>query len=308
MTQDAAADLDIGFRTADRLGDLSSARLLVLSSEAIDDPATRAILTSPRPAGTRTIIDCARLAEPVTAGENSVREQLLDILACADEIWASDADTAGLVAARGVPTRQIPNSIDQRVWRDFHARLSFADARQKVRVLIMCHGGDQWVREFLAASEPALSGRLEYLVVGPGVNALLPSGRRRAWIKTIDAPPARRNYLRHVEWLRSQAQFHIGISSGLAEADRLFLEYAALGAVPLIATEQGVDAAVRDDYLALVGDGTVTSALRAVEHVVRDPMPFQALAAAARDFVWRARDAADASAVISAALRKIGGL
>lgn len=308
MTQDASANIDIGFHTADQLGDLSSARLLVLSSEAIDDPATRAILISPRPEGTRTIIDCARLAEPSSAGEKAAREQLLDILAGADEIWAPDANTARVLMARGMPTRQIPNSIDQRVWRDFHARLSFAEARQTLRVLIACDGRDPWVKEFLAASEPALHGRLQYLVVGPGVNALLPTGRRRAWIRTIDPPPARRNYLRHVEWLRSQAQFHIGISSGLAEADRLFLEYAALGAVPLIASEQGVDAAVRDDCLALVGDGTVSDALSAVAQIVRDPMPFQALAAAARDHVWRARDAADASEAINGALKEIGGL
>jgi len=143
------------------------------------------------------------------------------------------------------------NSLDPRLWRRYERPYQIPDRRPgPIRFVYMGTATHDEDFELVvpALDELADEVDLELTIIGAVRNP-----PDRPWIKRLDPPKGAGLYPRFVQWLMQQERFDVGLaplvesSFNSAKSDIKFLDYCAMGVVPVVSE---VEAYQGDSYKA----------------------------------------------------------
>lgn len=199
----------------------------------------------------------------------------------------------------GGRTVVVPHAIDPRLWREYDRRWRYDASATDLRLLLLPGASIEAITAEVAALDQ-IADRHSISLTIAGEAAGLP---RRKWITLVRPPAGSESYARRIGWLRSLRPFHIGLCCGsrddpAAPAERLFLEYSALGLASLVSAEALTDHTVESEALALIAPAKDMSLAEQLGEVAKNPRPLAAVAAAAEAYVWKHRHAGIAAAVL----------
>lgn len=160
-------------------------------------------------------------------------------IAASAEAWFSTEELAGAYAAVAGRSAIIPNSLDQRLWRDWRHERPAPFSGDKAHMLYMgthTHGPDfATIRPVLEQLHAERGDAFDLTVIG-----IDPDIAPTPWLRRLAPPAEAVSYPRFVRWLRAQGPFDLGLAP-LAEtafnrckSDIKALDYAMLGIVPVV--------------------------------------------------------------------------
>ncbi|GGW44864.1 hypothetical protein GCM10011452_36410 [Gemmobacter lanyuensis] len=212
----------------------------------------------------------------------------------AREVWFSTEALAEAYSELQVPKRVIPNNLDPRFWRNYRQPVKTSFDAPKVRFLYM--GTVTHEQDFLSVL-PAferlgeeMPDRFELTLIGAVRNP-----PQYPWLKQLMPPEAAGSYPRFVRWLVENAQFDVGIAPLVgstfngAKSDIKFLDYAALGLVPMV-SEGPAYAKVIALGLAIGCRSDPEDWFEKAARIIRDPQAYEGMRQAALAHVWRERN------------------
>lgn len=239
--------------------------------------------------GTRTVVvDCGALS----LRSRRLPPRLGPLLAVASQVWWPAEQPSGSGPRRGRDSHVVPDSVDPRLWRDYHRarQWDFASALRCVLV-----AGDGIGPDLLATLSAAFAGTQAELTIVERA----PSGSG-PWT-TVPFPTGKSAYAAFARWLRAQ-DFHAGLcvagTSGSRGADLAFLDFSAAGLVSIAPAELLPDPDLTARALVVPVAGDWSDLGDVLARLARAPGSYAGVAAASAAHVWRARSAAAAGTVV----------
>ena len=267
-----------------------------------DITAAKDLVSKTRDAGTAVVVDVddsfASL-EPGTAEYELYQPRLAALRYLIDEADAVTVSTPGIAEAFDIDgdtrTRVVANTLDPRSWRRYPRpdQVKARDPQARLRVLYMgtATHDDDFEVVVDALDEWAEVEDFELTIIGAVRNP-----PNRSWIRKLDVPPRLGLYPRFTHWLVDQPQFDIGLAPlrdtefNAGKSDIKFLDYCAIGAVPVLSD---VDAYAGDSHefelayhASSETEAWVTALSRAATEI-RDGARIEER----REWLWRCRNA-----------------
>ena len=229
-------------------------------------------------------------------------------VAASAETWFSTEEAARAYAGIAHSARLLPNALDPRLWRDWRAQRPSILTGHRVRMVYMgtyTHNADlERVRPALDRLHDERPGAFELTLIGVAAEAA-----PAPWLVRLSPPADAVAYPRFVRWLRAQGPFDLGLAPladsafNRAKSDVKLLDYAALGALPVV-----------EDAIAYRADphaGEIAVHARdwheALSRVLDDPDDARRRAARATDHLWRSRAVSGIAPVMLARLEALVG-
>lgn len=180
-------------------------------------------------------------------------------------------------------------SIDPRIWRDFRKGRAAIGRRKTTRMVYLAPAHIH-VKHVLATILPALDGLSkthDFTLTIIGEAQDIPD---RRWLRLVSPPKEALAYPHYVRWLfEEKRQFDLGLApaaTGGDGTDRAFLEYAAMGVLPVLAD---IPAYRQHEGRALLARDTVEGWRQALEQALADVAACQPMVDKAQAYVWEER-------------------
>ena len=233
------------------------------------------------------------------------------LMSQAREVWFSTQALSDVYSELQVPKRIIRNNLDPRFWRNYRKLVSTSFEAPKIRFLYM--GTVTHEEDFLSVL-PAferlgeeMPERFELTLIGAVRNP-----PRYPWLKRLTPPEGSGSYPRFVRWLAENAQFDVGIAPlagsifNSAKSDIKFLDYAALGLVPMVSEGRAYARAI-EAGLAIGCKPDLEDWFEKAASIIRDPQAYEDMRRAGLAYVWRDRNTLDAGRALVDRLVRPGG-
>ncbi|MCW5716408.1 MAG: hypothetical protein KIS68_01115 [Bauldia sp.] len=223
--------------------------------------------------------------------------RLQPLFASAWQVWWPGGDPAAGKVASTERNRIVPDSIDPRLWRDYHRPRQWEFAAAPLRCVVVARAG----------VDPATSAILEGALAGAEVDLTVVEASNAAtgpWT-SVPFPKGRSGYAAFARWLRAQ-HFHAGLCLGAGatarDADVAFLDFSAAGLLTVAPIALlGPKIAVRGLFVPVATDWSDLPAVLA--RLAASPAAYAGVAAASAEHVWQARTAASAGTLIKSLLK-----
>lgn len=289
LTRDEAMALQLSWGPPVALGELGDCDLVILQS-ATTGPQAAALLGVMEGRAARLIVDLAEGGAPPPT----------ILLRAAAQIWAP---RPGLVPkTRDARVEIVPDSIDPRLWRDYHRPPRYTPGP----ILRFWLPGparlDGAILNMFDRIEDAAPGTFELWSAGA-------SNVERPWLRVTDGPSS---YPKRARWLRDHDRFDVALC--LSDAvdpvtevaiERCFLEASALGLLSVVSGPVG--RTLGDQALAIACADLETGLQGIIEQIFRDPLPFRAVAAGATAHVWEERGSARTARLMASLIKGVLG-
>jgi hypothetical protein len=224
------------------------------------------------------------------------------LMSKAREVWLSTSALTEAHSDLNVPKRVIRNNLDPRFWRNYRKPVKTSFDAQKIRFLYM--GTATHDDDFLAVL-PAferlgeeMPGSFELTLIGA-----VSKPPRFPWLKTLPPPSDMGSYPQFVRWLSENAQFDVGIAPLIdskfnrAKSDIKILDYAALGLVSMVSNCQAYAEVIQAE-LVIGCEPNSEDWFEKAADIVRDPRSYEPMRKACLEYVWRERNALEASTAL----------
>lgn len=217
----------------------------------------------------------------------------------AREVWFSTQTLVDVYDNLQVPKRVIQNNLDPRFWRNYRKPVRTSFEGGKVRFLYM--GTVTHEEDFLSVL-PAferlgqeMPDRFELTLIGA-----VRRPPRYPWLQQLMPPEGAGSYPQFVRWLVENAQFDVGIAPltdsifNSAKSDIKFLDYAALGLVPMVSEVRAYTKAI-DANLVIECKPDPTDWFEKAAAIIRDPEAYESMRQLGLAHVWQERNTLDKS-------------
>ncbi|NNC81493.1 MAG: glycosyltransferase [Acidimicrobiales bacterium] len=275
--------------------------VLVQRTALADLSAAERLVEQARDAGVRLLVDVDDHFGEIRPGTDQYelyapRVPALDhLVSNADLVLVS---TAELAHSYGIGhdsrMRVVPNSLDPRLWRRYERPDQIPERRPgPVRFVYMGTATHDEDFELIVPALDDLAGEreIELSIIGAVRNP-----PDRSWIHRIDPPRGAGLYPRFVQWLMQQERFDIGLAPlveskfNAAKSDIKFLDYCAMGAIPVVSNVEAYEGDSHLEGLAYHARSSV-SAWTKVLHFAVDELFTDDRRSLRRDFLFSERSA-----------------
>ena len=281
---------------------IDSLDALVIGRTALSDlEAAKQLMTQTRDAGVAVVVDVDDSFGSITPGTSEYElyqprlEALRYVVESADAVSVSTPGIAEAFDLVDDPrVRVVANTLDPRWWRRYPrpGQVAPRDPKAPIRALYMGTATHDEDFEVIveALDEWASADDVELTIIGAVRNP-----PKRPWLSTLAVPAGLGLYPRFVHWLVDQPQFDIGLAPlqdnefNAGKSDIKFLDYCALGAVPVLSDTRSYEGDSHEAGRAYHGADTTTwlAALRAASAEVRSGARIDER----RDWLWQHRSA-----------------
>ncbi len=296
MTHDSAHAIDFTVGRVDELSDAAQTDVCVVQNHAIADRAqAQALLSRLGRTETRLVVD---IDDTFGLESSAEAADALDmLLAAADQAWFATAAGAAARAGRTRRSAILPNALDPRFWRNYGSQKRPLTGHAPIRMLMItgsAHDPD------IALILPALDHLAE---IHPGAFQLTVLGvahafSERPWLNVLTPPPTEIIHPRFARWMAAQGPFDIGLApladtrANRLKSDLAFLDYAALGVLPVLSEVPAFGGDIAARNLAVLAANTVESWIEVLDKILTTPRPYAAIAGAATEYLWQERSVA----------------
>ncbi|MGV8839570.1 MAG: rhamnan synthesis F family protein [Bauldia sp.] len=215
--------------------------------------------------------------------------RLQPLFAAAADVWWPDEHRPRKRTGRD---RFFPDSVDPRLWRDYHRASRWAFATAPLRCVLVAPEG-VGARRAAILAEAFAGDRATLTILGP------PPSVPGPWT-SVPLPFGKSAYAACARWLRGQA-FHAGLClpgpCGDRDVDLAFLDFSALGLLS-IAPPALTDRAIESRALVVPVAADLSDLAPTLRRLAAAPARYAGLAAASSDYVFAARSAAAAGTML----------
>jgi hypothetical protein len=223
--------------------------------------------------------------------KNLLMEQLMQQ---ADQLWFSTAELAQAYAHVGVPGFVVDNALDARIWRNYRNERPMIGQRNVAQMVYMgttTHDADfEMIMPALDALAKAKPNSFELTLVSAVRNP-----PRRGWLRVLQTEEGARVYPRFVRWFLQQPHWDVGLSPlvdnpfNRCKSDIKFLDYAALGILPVLSDMAAYNGDAKAHDLAIMAENSTEGWLTALTDAVENIKTHRDTVQRAQEFVWSQR-------------------
>lgn len=238
-----------------------------------------------------TRIDPAHPEFAAYTQKNLVMEQLMQQ---ASQLWFSTAELAEAYGHIDVPSYVVENALDARIWRNYRQERPLIGQRKVVQIVYMgtsTHDADfEMILPALDALAKEKPNSFELTLISAVRNP-----PRRSWIKLLNTEENARVYPRFVRWFVKQPHWDVGLSPltdnpfNRCKSDIKFLDYAALGILPVLSDMAAYNGDAKELGLAIMAENGSDSWFTALCEAVETIKEHRETVRKAGEYVWSRR-------------------
>lgn len=230
----------------------------------------------------------------------------------ADQIWVSTPALAESYTHINAPMEVVANTLDPRIWRDFKHPVPPVGQNKRVQMVYMgtaTHDGDfGLILPALDELAERYPHKFELTLIGA-----VKDPPKRSWLRVQPVPGNAKVYPRFARWLKEQGPFDVGLAPLVAspfnscKSDIKFLDYCALGILPVLSDVPAYQGDAKEKELALFADNTTQGWLETLEDACLNIRQHREKIARAQDYLWQTRNCEQAALQQYALLMKVMG-
>lgn len=287
-TETLSGAVDLEIVDPGRGGSARRADVLVVQSRTLQNAhQVKQTIEHLRATGAKLVVDTDCPIHP------AARDAASELYALSDANWFSSKTLLDEFSSLAGKSYLMNNSMDPRIWRDYKGQRPHIDTHGALRLLCFPDTAieSDEVATVTAAVDAIQRSRPEAIALTV-LNSATPQDRAQG--VTYLEPPTSLSYPRFVRWLRQQGPFHLGVAPMKQDpgtryvSDLRLLEFAALGALPVLSDVSAYREAATSSGAVLVGSGP-GDWLETLMRLLDERAAIGEQAEKAEDYVWRER-------------------
>jgi len=212
----------------------------------------------------------------------------------AGQVWFSTANLAQAYKHIERPRHVVENTLDARIWRDYRQERPLIGQQDCVRMVYMgtaTHDADfDMIMPALDALAQERPDSFELTLISAVRNP-----PERSWLRVLQPDVNARVYPRFVRWFVRQPHWDVGLSPlvdnpfNRCKSDIKFLDYAALGVLPVLSDIAAYNGDAKTHGLAITAENSTEGWLAALTEAVTEIKAHRHTVRRAQEFVWSQR-------------------
>lgn len=238
-----------------------------------------------------TKIDPAHPEFATYTHKNIVMEQLMQHAA---QLWFSTSELADAYKHIKAPRHVVENALDARIWRNYRQERPLIGQHKAVRMVYMgtfTHDADfDMIMPALDALAKERPDSFELTLI-----SAVRKPPKRSWLKALQPEVNARMYPRFVRWFMKQPHWDVGLAPLIdnpfnrCKSDIKFLDYAALGVLPVLSDMAAYNGDAKKHGLAIMAENSTDGWIIALSEAVMRVKEHRDTVRRAQEFVWSSR-------------------